>query len=226
MIKELLKAHLWILPFVFFFSTFFLSFIFFSQEKRAVPSLLYLTPSQALTLLAHQQLNCRLLKEQESSWPPGTIIAQSPQPGKYVKPFQTIFITLAKPTASLPVPSVLGLSRAQVKNIFNSSYQVRWYPVYSPDIQHRCIAQINNDQEIFLYESHNEYKDVIMPSFSRRTVEECRDFLHKYGIEPTIVHTGSNFSKHTCNTCIVTEQNPSAGTIISLTNPPLIQLKV
>lgn len=226
-IKKLLRSYVWTLPFILFFSAFFISFIFFSKEKRIVPSLLYISTNQALELLAHQQLNCRLLKEQESSWPAGTIIAQTPGPGKQVKAFQTVFITVAKPMKKAPVPCAIGLSRSQANTVFNSSYKVIWHPVYSPDIQHRCIAQINNDKEIILYESSNKTDYVIMPSFYKKTAHECRDFLTKYGITPTIIHSNYLYSKHTCNSsCIIHNQNPPAGTIISLLKPPVIQLKV
>lgn len=226
MIKKLLKNYLWIIPFFLFFTAFFISFLFFSQEKRIVPSLLYLTSPEALGLLANQQLNCRLLKEQESNWTAGTVIAQSPQPGKFVKPFQTIFITLAKPVPSTPVPNAVGLSRTQVKSIFNSSYNVTWHSLYNPDIQHKCIAQISNGKEIILYESHNNTEYVIMPSFYKRNALECREFLSKYGIAPTIFHTGSFNTNHTCTHCLVIEQNPPAGTVISISSPPIIQLKI
>ena len=226
MIKKLLQDYLWFFPFCFFFIAFFLSFIFFSQEKRIVPSLLYLTPEQALTLLADQQLNCRLLKEQESKWPTGTIIAQSPQPGKSVKAFQTIFITIAKQVPTCSIPNVIGLSRVQAKSIFNNSYTLHWASVYSPDIQHVCIAQINNDKDITLYESVNNQNYIIMPSFYKKNVIECREFLSKYGMSPAIFHTGSFSGNHSCAHCSVKEQNPPAGTIISITNPPIIQFKI
>lgn len=226
MIKELIKNYLWLLPFLFFFVAFFISFVFFSHEKRIVPSLLHLTTPQALSLLADQQLNCRLLKEQESTWGAGTIIAQSPAAGKSVKAFQTIFITVAKPIAPIPIPRAVGLSRAQVASVFNSSYTVTWYPVYSSDIHNKCIGQINNEQEIILYESCNTNDHVIMPSFHNKNVIECKEFLTKYGISAAIFHSGSFKAHHTCTHCSVIEQSPAPGTIISLTTPPIIQLKI
>lgn len=226
MIKKIVQEHMWIFPFIFFFLSFAISFIFFSHEKRIVPSLIYQPVDKALELLAQEQLNCRLLKEQESNWPAGTVITQSPQPGKQVKAFQTIFITLAKPFASATIPTVLGLNRAQVKNVLDDTYRITWTPVYSPDIQHKCIAQINHNKEIILYESYNQAEYVLMPSLCDNTVEECKTFLKKYGIDPVVLHTNSWYQKHICTNCIVTEQHPIAGTIISLINPPVIQLKV
>ena len=226
MIKKTLKTYIWILPFLLFFTAFFASFIFFSQEKRIVPSLLYLKPSEALVLLANQQLNCRLLKEQESNWPAGTIIAQSPQPGKLVKPFQTIFITLAKSIPPTLIPNVVGLSRAQTKSILNSTYTIIWHRLYSADIQHKCIAQINTEKNIILYESDNKNEHVIVPSFYKKNVLECREFLAKYGIAPAIFHAGSFSKNHICSHCFITEQNPPPGTVISINNPPVIQLKI
>lgn len=226
MIKKILSFYLWLIPFIIFFLTFFVSYLFFSQEKRIVPSVLYKNTAEALSLLKEANLNCRMLKEKESAWPAGTVIAQSPAPGKSIKAFQTVFVTLAQEQPTKPIACTIGHLKDQAALLFDTSYTLIWHSVFSSHIQNMCIAQIETLKQIDIYVASNKSDHVLMPSFIGSRFSDCKEVLDKYNLKFNVFHTSHQHQKHHCYTCFISEQYPAPGTIISLSSPALIQLKI
>ncbi|MFS8507508.1 MAG: hypothetical protein LVQ75_05510 [Candidatus Babeliales bacterium] len=79
---------------------------------------------------------------------------------------------------------------------------------------------------ILYYAAKTNKNPVIMPNFIGLSLETIQQFLAPYQIEPTVFHQTCMPTDHHCSQCIVKEQRPLPGALISVKENLLIQLKM
>ena len=97
-----------------------------------------------------------------------------------------------------------------------------------------CFAQIPLPQEpiedtmLTLYVSGGNKKPILWPDFRQLPVSDVTNFLRTHAIEASVIHEHACLPNHTCASCIVTDQRPLAGSLISLDpqKPCAVQLQV
>ena len=78
---------------------------------------------------------------------------------------------------------------------------------------------------MILYMSDTSAEKIIWPNFISKRVEDVVEFLQVHGIAAEIIHTYGSRSGHLCFHCLVVDQHPLPGAIITL-NAPTHSLRV
>jgi beta-lactam-binding protein with PASTA domain len=78
----------------------------------AMPDVVGLAAADAVNALKARKLTATL-QQKASQEAPGTVLAQSPKPGKHAKPGTNVVLQVAKGKAAVQVPSVVGQSQQQ-----------------------------------------------------------------------------------------------------------------
>lgn len=220
-----IKNYLWLIPFLSFLSGYaFFSHLYKINEIKT-PNIVGVQLPQAIVELSNKNLNLRILaKKQDPDLPSGTILSQTPRGGQKIKPNQSVFIVTSEKPPKIPAPMLVNKNietitkQLEHNNIRNKSY-------YLPGNQpvNSCIAQFpppgtllkwNN---VITYVCQGNQKPVILPNFKNKTVTAVKEFLKHYHVKIDWMHTPECDADHTCDQhCIVTDQRPLAGSIITL----------
>ncbi len=234
-LSELLSSLRWVAPFFCFLVGYFILNLFFTSSQTTTPHVVGLALPEALKVLAKENLNARLIATKEDpQTAEGTVVSQNPSPGSTIRPQQTVFVVVSGKPPVLATPRYIGQAApVLLKQLQEEGITHQHFFVPSNHPQGTCIAQtpsegeLTNTGPLVLYFSQNPSPEaVIVPSFEKRSVEEVSTFLTANGFTFSIFHEYSVPAHHDCAHCFVTEQKPRAGTSISRTNPPTIQLKV
>lgn len=234
-LSELLSSLRWIAPFFCFLAGYFILNLFFTSSQTTTPHVVGLALPEALKVLAKENLNVRLIATKEDPQiPEDTIVSQNPSPGSTIRPQQTVFVVVSGKPPVLTTPRYIGQSASVLlKQLREEGVAHQHFFVPSNHPQGTCIAQTPREGELIdthplvLYFSQNPSSEtVIVPSFEKRSVEEVSTFLAAHNCTFSVFHECPVSAHHDCSRCFVTEQKPRAGTSISRTNPPTMQLKV
>jgi len=207
----------------------------FHIPEFTVPSVVGKNIHEAFAILSRHNLNGRLLEEKEDPYlPAGTVISQTPQAGQKIKPYQSLFMLLSKKPSHINAPHCLHKTNSQITTLLQEQ-KIRSKIYLLPSIYPKglCFAQIPLPQEpidntmLTLYISDGSKKPIIWPDFTQLTVSDVTTFLHTHAIEASIIHEHPCSSNHTCISCIVTDQRPLAGSLVSLDpqKPCVVQLQ-
>jgi serine/threonine-protein kinase len=231
-------SYFWTLPFVSFLLGYGAMSYVFSVESVATPSVIGLQLTDAFELLSANNLNPRLLaKNEEPDVAPGTILNQNPQQGTKIKPNQSVFLVVAIKPAPVKAPALVNTMfsdstrqpKSQDLHIKTYSIDNEAYPKGYCIGQHPEQGQTLTGKNIIAYMSSGAPKPLLLPNFKGKSVPDVLEVLTVHGIRPSIVHTDSDKEKHTCDKqCIVHDQRPSAGTILTIdpSKPVQLQLQV
>lgn len=222
------------MPFISFLTGYCATLYLFSNSTIATPHLIGTQVENALTILAQNNLNLRIIGyNTDNELPNGTIINQNPKPDEKIKQQQTIYCIVSQISIDNKAPDCTNLMLPQIKELLDSMrYRYKIDQLIHTAPQNYCIAQLPRAQEkitetvLTLYVSAGTPQLVIVPSFKGKMVDEVIDFLKKHTINRYILHTHQTETNHTCNSCIVTNQRPLPGSIIDLEKQPHIQLQV
>ncbi len=205
-------------------------------QSIEVPELIGITLFEALPCLSHYKLSPRLLDQKEDTeLEEGTILSQTPAAGQKVKPYQPIFLVVSRKPKQMRTPNFVTLFLEQIKkeaNILN--LRVRYYALPSVYPVNTCIAQnpiaesLMKDQAVTVYVSDESEQLVLWPNFMGRSYVEISEFLALYGITPHIIHSSNKCDHALSDTCIIVDQRPLAGSIVSLKQHqiPMIQFQI
>ena len=91
-----ISRFLWITPFTtFILGYFFISFIS-TSPTLTTPSLVGQNLNKAVEILSQKNLNIRIVgHKDESEWPEGTIVSQTPSAGTAIKEHQALYLVVA-----------------------------------------------------------------------------------------------------------------------------------
>lgn len=219
------------LPFMFFMLTYYLAHRLLIPSLQQMPALVGLSLQEAARHLAPLHLNIRLLAEQEDAQlPAGTILHQTPAAQQKVRPYQTIFVTLAKEPLKHTVPDLHNKPLTHIQELcIKHGWQLKTYYLESNQPHDHCIGHIPGpgetvDKQLLVYVSKDTTnKPRIMPSLVNLRVPKALDFLQQNDMQATIIHEYPPGIYHRCS-CKIQDQRPIAGSFITGKEP--IQLFV
>jgi len=220
------KKFFWILPFLSFLFGYVLFERIFHKPYIAAPSITGKRLLQAICLLSDNNLSLKIIgKKEDSDLPSGTILNQTPIAGRHIKPQQAIFVVISEKPQKIPSPHLISKHKDDIENIVeklhirnkNHFFQSNKHP------KNTCIAQTPTPQalmkrkNIITYIANNTKKPVILPNFIDKKITDIMDFLQHYNIHIDIIHTTKCEDNHCCDEqCIITDQRPLAGSIVTL----------
>lgn len=207
----------------------------FHIPEFATPSVVGKNIHEAFAVLSSHNLNARLLQEKEDPYlPSGTVISQTPQAGQAIKPYQSLFLLLSKQPSRINAPHCLQKKDTDIASLLQAhKTRAKIYRLPSVYPKGLCFAQIPlpqepiNDTMLTLYVSDGNKKPIIWPDFTQLPVPDVIDFLQTHDIQASIVHEHPYTAHQTCSACIVTDQRPLAGSLVSLDpeKPCVVQLQ-
>jgi len=229
-----LKEYLWLFPFFSFLAGYFLLNWIYHSKKCETPALIGKPLQEAIRLVSNQNLNFRLIEEREDEeLPQGTIITQNPHPHMTIKPNKTIFCMASKKPVTVAPNFMCKTYEAIAATLQELGLHGMYHLVESIYPEGTCFAQTPRPQSILetksltLYISADSAKPLLFPNLKNQPVPDAIELLKPYGLTPLITHY-SQQEPHDCKRCIVTDQRPLSGTIVTLDSqrPLHVQLQV
>jgi serine/threonine-protein kinase len=227
------NKYLWILPFISFLGGYWLMSVVYKTKTLQAPALVGKTIQEALRISADNSLSIRLVKEQEDSeLPAGTIISQSPLPNTHIKSHQAIQCVISKKTEHL-APRLIGKKIEDMQSELDSlgiSYKL--YPIASSAPEGTCIAQdpapdVPMPSKVLqIYVAKNTLQQFLFPDLRQKSIEEVKNFLSSAPVTIQVTHAFEQTENHNCSDCIVSDQRPRPGSIVSLDKEKPIQVQL
>lgn len=207
--------------------------VIYHADEMPTPSLVGTQLHDAFTVLSQHNLYPRILREKEDSdIPAGTILSQTPAPATRIKPQQSVFLVISKPAPLPRAPNCINaskksiLTQAQARNIRTKLYSLpSIYPVDHCFAQYPSANQVVTDNTMIVYLSAGNKKPVLLPNFKQLTVAQAREHVLNQPISIQPTHT-SPTPYHDCSSCIIVDQRPLAGSLITLDDAKPLQLNV
>lgn len=192
------------------------------------PSIVGMHVNDALKIASTQSLNLRLLSQKEDNdIPTGTIISQTPRPGKKMKVHQPLYIVVSKQVRMQVAPILLGKTYPEIETMCHK-HELSCTHYIIPNIvaSNRCFAQIPRpkmpmtDNVLISYQGSDKKKAVIFPSLKGSKLSEVKQFLEEHGCKINI----KSFNNIPDDQLIVTDQRPMAGSLIKNPKEIVVQL--
>jgi len=222
--KKKFFSLFWLIPFAAFVCGYFATRLLFSVSNVPVPRLVGLSLETGIKRASDNQLSVQIIAEKiDPDLQPGTIISQKPLEHQIARQHQVIYIVTAKRPETKKTPALCGKSSEEATQELTKmgiSCKIITLPLAS--FSTAIIAQWPAAQEpliepIKLYTAQQQ-ELFIIPDLSARPLPEVLSFLEKNNIPAQVTYRESAESYQ------VEQQRPLAGTIISLANPPTLQL--
>jgi serine/threonine-protein kinase len=228
-----MNKYLWPIPFICFLGGYGAMNILYKAKTTQTPALVGKTIQEALRITGQQGLSIKLVREQEDhELPAGTIIIQNPQPHTQIKSHQAIHCIISKKT-ELRAPLFMGKNINDcTSELDNLGIKYRIHTIASNGPEGLCIAQDPapgaqlDTKTLTLYRAKSTLQQFIFPDLRQRSVSDVRSFLAMSPIIIQISHAFELPENHTCDTCIVSEQRPRPGAIVSLDKEKPIQVQL
>jgi beta-lactam-binding protein with PASTA domain len=220
-----------LVPFVCFFLGYFIAYNF-TLSTTQVPSIVGMLLSDALQVLAHHNLNARLIQAKEDVLlPANLILRQTPSAGQQVRKYQTVFLTIIKSPATITIPNfALYTQQNIIEETSKLGLTAKTYQIPSNAPTGGCIGQIPSagaslapNSSMIVYCAARSQQFVIMPRLLQLPLEEVLEFLKNHNITPEIIYAPTprlSLTNH------VVQQRPLAGTLIDQSKPMSVQLLV
>lgn len=219
-----IRSCSWLVPFCGFLIGYGMAFLLCAVKQVEVPLLVGSTVDQALAMVTECNLVMRLLRyKEETEVPVGTILSQMPLAYQKAKPHQSVFVVVATRPQESTVPDMRGQSDEVIKKELASrglTEQFCVVPLHYP--AKHCIAQIPapgdvlSASNIICYIADTIDERVLWPNCVGKRVQDVQEFFQLHGIETEILHNVSVRAHHTCDDCLVVNQHPVPGSIITL----------
>jgi beta-lactam-binding protein with PASTA domain len=194
-----------------------------------MPQLIGLCPAQTIALLSRYRLRPQLINSvQNKDIADGTVIQQYPRPGITIREGQTVLLILSCLPESTLAPPLLGKTLQEIESAAHKK-GIAISTIFFPSNKHdgRCIAQdpspstvVANDKMV-VYIARQQEQLVLWPSFIGKDLDVVLEFLRASGVEPHI----TTDNPHSTNR-IVLQQQPHAGSFVSLDKTPLLYVQI
>lgn len=230
---SLLKKMLWVAPFICFIAGYTFLWLCASSNHHTAPAVIGKPIQEALQLLSAQGINTRIIKEKiDTDLPAGTIISQSPGPHQHIKTNQAIMLVLSKKPEYPIAPDFTHKKIEEIQKWLDQHHcSAKVYEVPHTYPAGTCIGQSPNpgallkESSIIIYRSSGSKKLVIMPSLIGMRVPDAQELIKESGCTLEPHHSNKISPNHSCTTCIIREQKPFAGSIITVQAPLTIAVR-
>ncbi len=234
--KSFFLRYLWLLPFISFLAGYEIMRWWYQPHFQITPSVVGKSLDEAIRLAGEQKLSLQLLADREEpDLPEGTILQQNPLPNAAIKPHQPIYCVISKKKI-LAAPCCIGKKIDELAgSLSQQGITFKQVSIDSHQPQGTCIAQDPapgsslESAQLLLYIAKQPSTSVIVPRFTLLSVPTVKEFLEQSHVTSDIIHEMPQPEGHQCsNDCIITDQRPRAGTIVSFNeqSPLHVQLIV
>ena len=234
---NLFIRNLWLAPFASFFAGYLALSFLYKNETLTTPSLLGLPLDKALVILSTHNLNARIINQKEDpDLAAGTIISQTPAPGRTIKSNQAIYLGITSNPSPCPIPDLCNKNLTQALKALEPTLAPKTYAISSDHPADQCIAQYPaagstpKGNTLIIYTGQTNAKPVIMPNLKNKPLPEVISFLSLHSITPQIIHANQAtlYPGHMCINCTIKDQRPLPGSLITISGPKAaaIQLQV
>lgn len=231
-----ISKNLWLLPFLSFIGGYCIIRALYKTDYIQVPPLVGLSLQNACSVATKAQLTIRLVAEKEDAdLAEGTVISQTPSAHARLKPHQSVLLTASKKPAHIRAPELQGISIEQARAITQEkNIRTKIYTLDTPYPPDQCIGQMPTPDsplengKMLIYASGHTEKKFIMPHYKNMPIAEVVASCASQPVKITVTHEFPQESSHTCASCIVIDQRPLAGSLVSLNadKPLIIHLQV
>lgn len=193
------------------------------------------TLNEAIKIASFHDLSIKISKEKDDAdLPDGTIISQIPAADTLIKARQSIYLIVSKKPAIMPMPNFMQKNLAEIKQEAEAKeITLKIYELSSENTANNCcIAHYPapnmkvRDKNAIIYSANDSLKPVIMPALKGKSVNEVLEFLQLHGLQAQLIHANLIEQGHSCSHCIVFDQRPLAGSIISWTKEKPLQVQL
>jgi len=226
---KFLKSYIWLIPFLSFIGGYLGAHILFSSPRVEVPNLVGSSITGAIRQVSDKHLNIRILTEKEDSdLLPGTVIHQKPTAHQKVKPYHAVYVILSKKPSRKKTANFLGKDRTKAqKELERESSPYKIFSIPSSQKSGIIIGQYPQPEHelkgpLKLYAAQHQKQHFVFPRLIGKQLGAVKEFFDTHDI-PLHVNT----TRNSCtDTMFIKEQRPLPGTLISLEEPPHVQLLV
>jgi len=226
--------YLWMLPFFFCLSGYYVVSWFVKVDYVVAPAVIGLELKEALQKLAAHNVHGHIAREREDpDVADGLVLDQIPYAGQKMKASQPMYITIAHQPAPQRAPELRGLRRGEIEQeAQRGGIRIKYYALEHIMPIDYCFAQfpacgdVLSDHTMYVYLSSGLTSLRIFPVCKHMAVEVVRAYFESLGMKVQIFHRESVVGDHVCDTCTVVDQKPLAGTLFSLVKPLMVQLIV
>ena len=226
--------YLWIMPFICGILGYYVASRFLAERSVGVPSLIGKTVHEAMREMSNGDLRAQIIAEHSSpDLAPGVVFDQVPAAGTTIKSSQPVYLTVTERPADPVAFACYHLAQADITALAHAEQiRVVFHELESHYPRGHCYAQYPGpgtplpDRTLHCYLSQGITPLRLMPSFAGQQVATVADFCRQQGIALQLFHTEPQLADHSCQTCVVREQKPLAGTIVDMGKPMLVQVLV
>jgi beta-lactam-binding protein with PASTA domain len=187
---------------------------------------------RALAILSEHNLNGRIIDvKEDNDLPDGTILAQSPCSKSKIKRNHTVFLVVSQKQEAVRAPDLIGKKIDHLQeNLKKERISNKAYIIDSQAPAGYCIAQIPapgqplQQRSLVTYIASSARRPVIFPDLKNVAIEAILTLLKPYGITPVVFHKTPPDGNHNCSACVVIDQKPLAGSIVTLSEKLIVQL--
>jgi beta-lactam-binding protein with PASTA domain len=217
----MIKQSLWMLPFIIFLGSYFITSQIFHVSSVKTPALVGTTIQHALKLLSENNLHPHLLAEkEEADLPDGIILSQIPCAGSSIKMHQTVYCVISKKPDQHITPSFIDTDVDTIKTIANKqNLRIKTYRISSGARPNSCIAQYPcatqpiQTQPIIIYLAKNSQKLIICPGFMGKLLAQATEFLDFHHMAYQIIQSSLEPSQDPLFQSVI-DQRPLPGSLI------------
>ncbi|MFC1854439.1 PASTA domain-containing protein [Candidatus Dependentiae bacterium] len=197
------------------------------NKKVKIPNVTGKSVQNALKKASSVGLNTRLLESVISNdVPSGTVLSQIPNAGSTVKTGSILFLRVAQKAGKKSTPRIIGQNDDEIsRDIELDNFVIKKVCLESTCPENRCFAQYPQassqmpSNEITAFVSNGPDRRYFLPNFEGKTVQETSQVLEKFEIQVSI-------EKDVEADDLITEQRPLPNSLVDLSKPLTVSLRV
>jgi len=230
------KNLLWTLPFLSCIGGYLLPDIMYPQEEIETPALVGKNVEQALAILSNHNLNARMLMyKEDETMAQGSILAQTPLAAQKIKQNQSVYLVVSTKPQKIKAPHLLGQSLKDIDPMLQKNkIHAQSFYIESNYPQGQCFAQQPSPEKdlerdsMIIYLCAAKTKMMLVPNLKNKPLHLVLECLKTHPVSTEIIHTPEEPLNHQCDNCIVLDQRPLGGSIITMDDkmPLHMQLQV
>lgn len=243
-LKKIIFSVLWIFPFFGFVLGYVFTHMLFHTKEITAPNFIGSSLQNVVKKASSLGINIRILREKVGSdIEEGIVLEQIPKPLHAIKPNQYVFVTLSKYPEGIVVPELVDKDQRSVIQICRDlGIQPQIFWVRSSYPKNFCVAQSPQPGEklekpsaliegahknlLIVYFSSGKNKLFVVPDLKKKPLFLAKEFLEQEGIDVKIYHSSDVEKDHKCEHCVVSGQQPMAGSIVDGSKKIYMQLQV
>lgn len=204
------------------------------KADTVTPNVIGKSLHDSIEILSEQRLSVRLLAQREDQGlPEGFVLDQFPRAMQKIRPNQTIFITLSTKQRIALMPDFAGKSYKDAMDMAEQKgLETKIYRLNAPYEKSTCIAQLPavdenlTSKRVILYISDGTPTLAVMPSLIGQQLGSVENILKKHDVRAQLFHVQEQAADHLCQSCLIVDQQPVAGSIIDLSGALHVQFRL